>query len=131
MVQDNYFLPCLLSYPKAGVATRHGWMPFCRMRLFSWEIKYCHVFPLLSSSCSETRHQHLLLCDHNGIANGIGGALPVECTSQTVRTNDHDTKTGVPPRKAGGRRVAYEKAVDSPRTRKMDGATRDGTAEPT
>ena len=33
--------------------------------------------------------------DHNGIANGIRGALPVESTSQAVRTNGHDIKTGV------------------------------------
>ena len=34
-------------------------------------------------------------CDHNGIANGIGCALPVESTSQAVCTNGHDIKTGV------------------------------------
>ena len=48
----------------------------------------------------------------------VGGALPVESTSQTVRTNVNGTKTGVPPRKAL-------------RERKMGGATQGGTAEPT
>ena len=44
----------------------------------------------------------------NGIADGVGGALSVESTSQTVGTNGHDTKTGIPPRKAGGGRGACE-----------------------
>ena len=67
---------------------------------------------------------------YNGIADGVGGALPVESTSQTVRTNGHGTKTGAPPRKAG-RRGACEHASGSLRKRKMGGATRGGTAEPT
>ena len=41
-------------------------------------------------------------------SQGVGGALLVESTSQTVRTNVYGTKTGVPPRKAGGRRGACE-----------------------
>ena len=31
----------------------------------------------------------------NGISDVVGGALPVESTSQTVRTNGYGTKTGV------------------------------------
>ena len=49
-----------------------------------------------------------MCCDHNSIADGIGGALPVEPTSQTVRTNGYDTRTGVPPRRAVESRGACE-----------------------
>ena len=49
-----------------------------------------------------------MLWSAKAIADGVGGALSVESTSQTVRTNGHGTKTGVPPRKAGGRRGACE-----------------------
>ena len=72
-----------------------------------------------------------MCCDHNGIADDIGGALPVESTSQTVGTNGHDTKTGVPPWKARGRREACEQTPDSPRRWKMGRAMQGGTAEPT
>ena len=44
----------------------------------------------------------------NGIADGVGGALSVESTSQTVCTNGHGIKTGVPPREAEGRIGACE-----------------------
>ena len=56
----------------------------------------------------ETVRSPGVLLSANGIADGVGGALSVESTSQTVRTNGHGTKTGVPPRKAGGRRGACE-----------------------
>ena len=42
----------------------------------------------------------------------VGDALPVEPTSPTLRTNNHGTKTGLPPRKAGGKRGACEYAPD-------------------
>ena len=44
----------------------------------------------------------------NSISDVLGGALPVESISLTVRTNGHGTKTGVPPRKAAGRRGPYQ-----------------------
>ena len=56
----------------------------------------------------ETVRSQGVLWSANGIADGVGGALSVESISQTVRTNGHGIKTGVPPRKAGGRRGACE-----------------------
>ena len=45
----------------------------------------------------------------NGISNDVGGALPVESASQTVCINAHGTKTGIPPRKVGGKRGTRSK----------------------
>ena len=57
----------------------------------------------------ETVRSPGVLLSANGIVDGVGGALSLESTSQTVRTNGHGTKTtGVPPQKAGGRRGACE-----------------------
>ena len=85
------------------------------------------VDPNLGSE--ETVRSPGVLRPANGISGVVSGALPVESTSQTARTNSHGTKTGVPPRKARGRKGACELAPDSFRERKMDGTTRGGTAE--
>ena len=54
-------------------------------------------------------------CDHNDIANGIGGALPVESTSQAVRTNGHGIKTGVQYSTVQYSTVQYSTAAESGR----------------
>ena len=56
----------------------------------------------------ETVRSPGVLRSANDIADSVGGTLSVASTSQTVRTNGHGTKTGVPPRKAGERRGACE-----------------------
>ena len=44
-----------------------------------------------------------------GIFDGVSGELPVESISQTVCTNDHGTKTGVPPGISAGREEPVSK----------------------
>ena len=79
----------------------------------------------------ETIRSPGVLSSASDIVYGAGGALPVESTSQTVRTNVHGAKNDVPPQNTVGRRGGCELAPYSLRKRKVDGATRGGTAEPT
>ena len=60
-----------------------------------------------------------MLWSANGIADGVGGALSVEPTSQTVRTNGNGIKTGVLCRR--GKREGGEEPVNKDQIRSGDG----------